>query len=267
MPSAMKSETARINGAKSRGPVTPEGKARSADNSRRHGLTAASIVLPGESAADFQLLLADYMDQFQPQTAVEAELVEVMAAARWRLRRLLAIEAHQFDLEMTRRKRTGLDHEDRLADAFQKLSDTGNTLALLLRYEATINRSYDKALKQLQQLQSTRPVGSFRNPLYRAVSPVEPKGRHSDFRAATIGSRSAPWLSQDSRRRGHANDSAGPALQSGRTMPAQYSGFSPLAGIEVGTPGVPAYVISSTVGSSPDSPRWMSSTDSPTASP
>jgi len=245
MPSAMKSETARINGAKSRGPVTPEGKARSADNSRRHGLTAASIVLPGESAADFQLLLADYMDQFQPQTAVETELVEVMAAARWRLRRLLAIEAHQFDLEMTRRKRTGLDHEDRLADAFQKLSDTGNTLALLLRYEATINRSYDKALMQLQQLQSTRPVGSFRNPL----SPRRSVAHASTRGPSTVVSMDVPG-------------------EIPGTAPAfQYSGFSPLAGIEVGTPGVPAYVISSTVGSSPDSPRWMSSTDSPTASP
>src|SRR5271155_613333 len=101
MPSDLKSETARINGAKSHGPVTPEGKARSAANSRRHGLAAASIVLPGESAEDFQLLLADYIDQFKPQTGVESDLVETMAAARWRLRRLLAIETHQFDLEMT----------------------------------------------------------------------------------------------------------------------------------------------------------------------
>src|SRR5271154_6920869 len=117
MPSDLKSETARINGAKSHGPVTPEGKARSSANSRRHGLTAASIVLPGESAEHFQLLLADFMDQFQPQTGVEVDLVEVMAAARWRLRRLLAIETHQFDLELVRRKKqidadlTGMDHE------------------------------------------------------------------------------------------------------------------------------------------------------------
>src|SRR5271170_8375677 len=47
----------------------------------------------------------------------------------------------------------------------------------------------------------------------------------------------------------------------------QYSAFSPFTGIEVGTPGVPAYVMSSTVGSSPDSPRCTSSTDSPTACP
>src|SRR6202035_4984399 len=99
MSSELKSETARINGAKSHGPVTPEGKARSSANSRRHGLTA-SVLLKGESDEHFQLLLADFMNQFQPQTGVETGLVEMMAIARWRLRRLLSIETNLFELEM-----------------------------------------------------------------------------------------------------------------------------------------------------------------------
>jgi hypothetical protein len=166
MSSELKRETARINGAKSQGPVTPEGKARSSANSRRHGLTA-SVLLEGESDEHFQLLLADFLVQFQPQTGVETDLVEVMAIARWRLRRLLSIETHLFELEMVRRCRKidaefkGMDHDDRLAFVFQKMSDTGNSLTLLLRYEGSLNRSYDKALKQLLQLQSSRPVGSF----------------------------------------------------------------------------------------------------------
>ena len=173
MSSELKSETARTNGAKSHGPVTPEGKARSAANSRRHGLTA-SVLLDGETDEDIRLLLADFMDQFQPQTGVETDLVEVMAIARWRLRRLLAIETHLFGLEMVSRRKqidadfTGMEPEDRLAFVFQRMSDTGNSLALLIRYEGSINRSYDKALKHLLQLQSSRqnlppggPLGSF----------------------------------------------------------------------------------------------------------
>jgi hypothetical protein len=173
MSSELKSETARINGARSRGPVTPEGKARSSANSRRHGLTS-SVLLDGESDEHFQLLLADFMDQFHPRTGVETDLVEVMAIARWRLRRLLAIETRLFELEMVRRRKqidedfSEMDHEDRLAFVFQKLSDTGNSLTLLIRYEGSLNRSYDKALKHLLQLQSSRqnpppggPLGSF----------------------------------------------------------------------------------------------------------
>jgi len=91
MSSLLKTETARINGAKSRGSITPEGKARSSANSRSHGLAAASILLDGESSEQFQLVRADFMSHFQPQAAVETDLVDVMAIARWRLRRLLAI--------------------------------------------------------------------------------------------------------------------------------------------------------------------------------
>jgi hypothetical protein len=190
MSSELKSETARINGAKSHGPVTPEGKARSSANSRRHGLTA-SVLIDGESDEHFQLLLADFMDQFQPQTGVETDLVEVMAIARWRLRRLLAIETNLFELEMVRRRKqidadfTEMDHEDRLAFVFQKLSDNGNSLTLLIRYEGSLNRSYDKAWKQLLQLQSTRqnrppkgPLGSFR--ISEPEAPSTPEIQPSD---------------------------------------------------------------------------------------
>ena len=99
MPSNRKTQTARANGAKSRGPVTPEGRARSSRNSVRHGLAAqpaapppSSIVLPTESREDFQLLLDSYLAEFAPAPGVETELVEAMAATRWRLRRLSTIE-------------------------------------------------------------------------------------------------------------------------------------------------------------------------------
>ena len=164
MSTELKSETSRMNGAKSNGPTTPEGKARSS------AFNSETILLPEESAEHFHLLLADYMDRFQPQDGVEADLVEIMVVARWRLRRLLSIEAHQLHLERGRRGKQireefpNIDHGGSLAFVFQKLSDHGNSLKLILRYEAQINRSYEKALKQLQQLQSTRPVGSFRKP-------------------------------------------------------------------------------------------------------
>ena len=102
---SLKSETARAKGAKSHGPVTPEGRAISSRNSLRHGFTAKSIVLSTESQEDFQSLLDSYIDQFDPQSGIEMELVEAMAAARWRLRRISTIETSLLNNEAVPKRR------------------------------------------------------------------------------------------------------------------------------------------------------------------
>jgi hypothetical protein len=43
----------RANGAKSKGPVTPQGKRNSSRNSTRHGIFAATIVLETENTEAF----------------------------------------------------------------------------------------------------------------------------------------------------------------------------------------------------------------------
>jgi len=181
MSSQLKSDTARANGAKSRGPVTPEGRAASSRNSLRHGFTAASVVLPTESSEDFQSLLDSYIHQFHPQGGVEMDLVQTMAAARWRLRRISTIETTLLNNEMTRRAkdcRRDLNSPDdaaRLAWVFQKLADNGQSLALLMRYEGALNRSYDRAFKQLLLLQAHRPRPNEPNPAQNRPQPNEPK--------------------------------------------------------------------------------------------
>ena len=156
--SQLKSDTARANGAKSRGPVTPQGRAASSRNSLRHGFTAQSVVLSTESQEDFQTLVDSHIDQFDPQSGIEMELVQTMAAARWRLRRISNIETTLLNNEMTRHAkdcRRELNNPDdlaRLAWVFQRLADNGQSLALLMRYEGALNRSYDRAFKQFQSI-------------------------------------------------------------------------------------------------------------------
>jgi hypothetical protein len=161
--SPLKSETARANGAKSHGPVTPEGRAASSRNSLRHGLSAKSVTIQGESEEEFQLFLDSYIEQFGPQGEVQMQLVETMAAARWRLRRLVPMESSLLSTEILRRAED-IDEEfqqmndyDRLAWVFQKLADNGQSLSLLVRYEGTLNRSHDRAFQQFQLL-AKRPV-------------------------------------------------------------------------------------------------------------
>lgn len=160
--SQRKSQSARANGAQSHGPATPEGRAKSSRNSLRHGLSARQIVLPNEDPGQFHALLDAYFDQFQPATPIETEMVEAMAAARWRLRRLIGIETDILTRELGERT-AYMDRYDvtpdphaRIAFVFQKLADNTHSLALLARYESSLNRVYDRAFKQLQMLQSER---------------------------------------------------------------------------------------------------------------
>ena len=71
----------RANGARSRGPKSPEGKARSAQNSVRHGLLARAVALPGESREKFDQLLTLINEDLRPQSAMEHLFVGKMVAA------------------------------------------------------------------------------------------------------------------------------------------------------------------------------------------
>jgi hypothetical protein len=175
MSSPLKSETARINGARSHGPKTPQGKARSSQNALRHGLTADYNVLPTESLDDFQILHQSHIDRYHPADAVEMELVQTMAIARWRLRRIGIIESGMFENEIER-SRVHLDqlcvhlHDDnRLAMAFRNLANEGKALTLLLRYESSLNRTFERALKQLADLQSQRVQNEPTEPIIEKV--------------------------------------------------------------------------------------------------
>src|SRR4051812_31558263 len=92
MTSEKRSRAARANGARSRGPVTPEGKKISSRNALRHGLLARTVVLPNECAEVFEQLFNLLIERFSPVDDVEMSAIEEMAAAHWRLRRVIAME-------------------------------------------------------------------------------------------------------------------------------------------------------------------------------
>src|SRR6202790_1080894 len=163
MPSELKSETSRINGAKSRGPKTPEGKETSSRNSLKHGHTTRStILLQCESPDEFEAFLAEHIAIHQPVTPPEKELVDQMAIARWRIRRFVAAETDLFDTEMVRNRDkvnkefAPADAAVHLAMAIRSLADESRALSLMSRYEARHQRTHDKAYAALRELQKAR---------------------------------------------------------------------------------------------------------------
>jgi len=160
MVSNLKSETARANGAKSRGPTTAEGKEKSSRNAIKHGLTAGSgnILLDSEDPGEFEETLNKLLGIHEPATPAENDIVEEMVAARWRIRRMWTIETGLFNAEILTQT-ANPDHPDpstHLASAFRALADDSRSLALASRYEARLQRLYDRAYKTLRELQLAR---------------------------------------------------------------------------------------------------------------
>src|ERR1035437_3605136 len=83
----------RANAQRSTGPRSVEGKSVSRFNALKHGMDAASIVIPGEDPADYEALADHYLQEFRPQSASELFHVDTMLRADWQKRRLQSVEA------------------------------------------------------------------------------------------------------------------------------------------------------------------------------
>src|SRR6266568_2255201 len=105
MPSQLRSDTARANGAKSRGPKSAETKAISSQNALRHGFTSRHVfLLECENPDELKEMQDEYETIHHPATPAEQDLVDEMIVNRWRIRRIRTIETVTLECEMTRRK-------------------------------------------------------------------------------------------------------------------------------------------------------------------
>jgi hypothetical protein len=150
-------EANRQNAQKSTGPKTPEGRAAVRLNGVKHGLTAETIVLKGESQADFTNMLESFEAEHAPTTPTEEALVVQLALANWRLRRLYHQEAGFYTYEIKSLADIGKDLK--LDDAGQMARAAGwgeKTLTLFNRQEGRLERTFYRALHELQRLRKER---------------------------------------------------------------------------------------------------------------
>jgi hypothetical protein len=150
-------EANRQNAQKSTGPKTPEGRAAVRLNGVKHGLTAETIVLKGESQTDFTAMLDSFEAEHDPTTPTEEALVAQLALANWRLRRLYHQEAGFYTCQLQSlkgmQKDLNLDDAGRMGHA---AAWSESTLTLFHRQEGRLERTFYRALHELQRLRKER---------------------------------------------------------------------------------------------------------------
>ena len=139
--SAHRAEINRTNAQQSTGPRTEAGKQRSSQNALQHGLTGQTVLLPSENPADYQRHLQGFLKEFDPRGSSEQHLIEVIASASWRLKRIGALEVKI------------LSQETATTDDLYQQTRALSNLSL---YEQRLTRQIEKASKELRELQSDR---------------------------------------------------------------------------------------------------------------
>jgi len=147
----------RLNALKSTGPKTPEGRAAVRLNGVKHGLYAETLVLPGESESDFSSLFESYEAEHQPATPTEEALVQQLAMAMWRLRRLYHAEAALFAKE--RKYFDKLNSEKQLDGhtlTGMAINANQDAVSTFRRQEASLERTFYRATHELQRIHAQR---------------------------------------------------------------------------------------------------------------
>jgi hypothetical protein len=164
MKSQARVNAGRTNGTLARGKKSAEARQKCAQNSIKHGLLSKTLVLANEDPEAFESTRKSYYDTWKPENEFEADLVNDMVAARWRLNRIMTIEGETLDLRQGRMDHSGelkeefelLPEPTRLALAFAKECNESKTLANLSRYEARYTRQLRNAGVDLERIQKNR---------------------------------------------------------------------------------------------------------------
>ena len=158
----------RRNAGKSTGPRTPEGKAKVSMNAVKHGLTAESVLIPGEDPEELGEFREGLLVGLAPLGDVELFFADLFVRECWRLRRLAFMEAEIVAEGLRRWREFGAleaGEEEVRGAALPELSGTAVAAKLLRetdvfpklgRYGTQIERSVYRALHQLERLQADR---------------------------------------------------------------------------------------------------------------
>lgn len=138
----------RANGAKSKGPKTPEGKAITSRNALKAGISAKqakSLILEGvEREIDYKRFAAGIRSSFRPEDVAQAAIVDRITSLMWRQARVAREEAlivwEEADNSFGKKAPHYLIHNQGRMEAIS-------------RYEKHLSRELERAIEQINKLQ------------------------------------------------------------------------------------------------------------------
>ena len=137
----------RENAKRCCGPTSPTGKAISSQNALKHGLDSKSEVMRCESRPDYEALIAEYYERFQPTVPEDRCLVDMLIKSEWHSRRYMSIDAGIWE-------RGFLVINDRSLGRVFELS--GKAFDRVDRRINSAQRNFQNALKQLMDIRAKR---------------------------------------------------------------------------------------------------------------
>ena len=190
----------RANAAKSTGPTSPDGRARSSRNSCKHGLASEKFtVVRLEDISEVAHLRAHIIAAYQPVNSQELYALEQLAIRQQAMLRCARFEAGLFSaclneslgadgsvifplnndvtygIEITQAQNRNYC----LADGFFRLARHGNGIQLFLRYQAQVERLYRRAVEEFERVKKLRPELSD-EPISEDDEPIEPEENTTD---------------------------------------------------------------------------------------
>ena len=164
-------EASRRNGARSKGPVTPEGKERASRNALKHGLTAMQhLVLEDEVPDALEALIDTVTEETGAASEIETRLARRLAIALWKGERAEKIETALFDAAPKIRPPA---HGFQWEEADPLTTFDVKRFNAVRGYQAQQGREISRCLKELRQLRKEALAACTDEP--ESVPEKEPK--------------------------------------------------------------------------------------------
>jgi hypothetical protein len=151
----------RANARLSHGATTDAGRRASSQNSRTHGLTCQSALVPGDDKQAYENLVESHFERHAPATDEERELVQLIADSKWRLLKIAPLEAGIYEVGRIEQGESLFPNEK---DPVRRAGLVDSAIAMLYTkhlknlhlQERRIRNQHTADVAKLQQLQIER---------------------------------------------------------------------------------------------------------------